>query len=69
MGDYIIIGDTKDYKDCLIYVCGPYDNAEKVLHRMLTEPDENDKRLMQDHTNLRIKFEPEQDCWWKYGCD
>lgn len=69
MGDYIIIGDTDMFKDCLIYVCGSEDNAKQVLDRMLNDPNENDKYVMQGHYNLRIKYEPREDCWWKDGCD
>ena len=69
MGDYIIIGDTKDYKDCLIYVCGTRDNAKRVLDRMLNDPEERDKEILKTHSNLRIKLVPDQDCWWYYGCD
>lgn len=69
MGDYIIIGDTKNYKDCLVYVCGTYDHAEEVLNRMLTNPNNNDKALMQDHYNFRIEEVSEKDCWWHGKCD
>ena len=69
MGDYIIIGDTKDYKDCLVRVCGTLDKAQEALHRMLTNPTDHDKLLMNGHSNLRIEFVPEEDCWWHGNCD
>ena len=61
---WIIIGDTKDNKDCLIYVCGSKENAEKVIERMLNNPDENDKRTMKNHFNLRIKETKPKEEWW-----
>ena len=69
MGDYVIVGDTKNYKGCLVCVCFTAENAEKVLHRMLTNPNEDDKRRMKDHTNLRIERVPKEDCWWHGNCD
>ena len=69
MGDYVIVGDTANYKDCLVCVCFTAENAEKVLHRMLTNPNDNDKALMKGHTNLRIKITPKEDCWWRGNCD
>ena len=69
MNDYVIVGDTEQYKGCLVCVCGTPDNAEKVLHRMLTNPNDNDKKLMQDHHNFRIEEVPEKDCWWHGNCD
>ena len=69
-GDYIIIGDTPKYKDVLICVCcSNRENATKVLERMTTNPTEDDKKLIKDATNLRIKHEKAEDCWWRYGCD
>lgn len=69
-GDYIIKGDTKEFKDCLIYITGKtYENPEKILDRMLNNPTENDKRLIKGHENFRIGFVKEKDCWWNYNCD
>lgn len=65
--EYVIVGDSiqyPEYKGSLIYVCFTKENAEKVLHRMLTEPDENDLYQLEKHTNLRIKATPKKDCWW-----
>ena len=70
MNEYIIIGDTAKYKDCLVYVCGtsrPW--AEQVLHKMLTEPTEHDKKILQTHSNLRVEEVPEKDCWWNGNLD
>ena len=69
MSDYIIVGDTAKYKECLVYICGTKDNAKKVLERMLNNPNANDKRIIEGHTNLRIKEVPRESCWWRDGCD
>lgn len=62
---YVIAGDTENYKGCLVYACGEsYEHAENVLRRMLSNPTENDKIMMQGHINLRVEEVPEEDCWW-----
>lgn len=67
--DYVIKGDTKQFNDCLLYVSGTLESANKDLERMLNNPTEIDKRLMEGHTNLRIKAVPKKDCWWDSNCD
>ena len=67
--EYIIVGDTEKYGECLVYVCGTKENAENVLEKILTNPTENDLRVMQGHTNLRVKEVKEDSCWWRHGCD
>lgn len=67
--DFIIIGDTKEFKDCLVYVCSTKELAEENLHRMLNNPNENDKKIMEGLTNFRIKEVPDKDCWCRYNCD
>lgn len=70
MNDYVIIGDTNSFKDCLVCVCGTdLKHAAGVFLRMLNNPTENDKRLMEGHHNLRIAAVPAQDCWWRGNCD
>ena len=70
MTEYVIAGDTEKFKNCLIYACGTdFKNAEKVLHRMLNNPTENDKREVSKHTNIRIEEIAQEDCWWRYNCD
>lgn len=64
MNEYIIVGDTEKYKDCLIYVCGTKQNAENVLEQMLNNPTDNDLKVMKGHTNLRVKEVPTNKCWW-----
>ena len=68
--EYIISGDTPQYKDCLVLVCGKsYKKAQAALSRILTNPTENDKKLMKDHENLRIEEVEDKDCWWNFGTD
>lgn len=67
--DFIIIGDTKEFKDCLVYVCSTKELAEENLYRILNNPNENDKKIMKGHTNFRIKEAPYKDCWWRHNCD
>lgn len=65
MSNYIIIGDTERFEDCLVCVCGEDKaHAEEVLERMINNPTENDKQLTKGHKNLRVKEVPEADCWW-----
>ena len=70
MKEYIIVGDTERYKDCLVCLCGTsFEQAKKILERVLNNPNQNDKRLIEGHTNLRIKEVDEIYCWWNFGCD
>lgn len=63
--EYVIVGDTKGRKGCLVAVCGADRTwAEKVLDRFLTNPTHNDIRSMEGHENLRIKEVPASECWW-----
>lgn len=61
--EYIIVGDGL-YKGSLIYACGGKENAEKVLNRMLTNPDDHDLRSMEGLNNFRIEEVVSKDCWW-----
>ena len=62
--DYIIIGDTEQFNDCLICVAGKTkESAEETLNRMLKNPTESDMQLMDGHRNLRIKEVPEEKCF------
>lgn len=63
--EYTIIGDTKKYGPCLIYVCGKKrETAERVLDRMLNNPTEQDKAELKVHTNIRINEVEEKKAWW-----
>ena len=66
MNDFIIKGDSEQYKDCLVCVCGTSrEVAEEHLAKMLSNPSENDKRLMEGMSNFRIEEVEEKDCWWR----
>ena len=68
--EYIIVGDTEEYKGCLVYVgFHSQESAEQVIQRILTNPTENDKRVTKGHSNLRVKEVNSEDCWWNYGTD
>lgn len=70
MSEYIIVGDTEKYKDCLVCPCGAsLDRAKEILDRMINNPTENDKVITKGHTNLRIKEVPEESCWWNNSLD
>lgn len=63
--EYVIVGDTENYKGCIVYVCGvSEDRANEVLYRMMNNPTENDKVISKGHRNLRIERVPKEDCWW-----
>lgn len=65
MKEYIIVGDTEDYKDCLIYRCGTNKaQAENLLHRVLTNPNDNDKFVMKGHTNIHLEEIEGYKTWW-----
>ncbi len=63
--EYIIVGDTERYDECLIYTgFKTRESAEQVVQRMLNDPTENDKSIAKGHTNLRVKEVKLEDCWW-----
>lgn len=66
MKEWIIVGDTEDYKGCLIKIgrgC-KREQMEKELERMKTKPNKNDLALIRDCTNLRLVETEEKDQWW-----
>lgn len=68
--EYVIKGDTERFKDCLVFVCGSSEErANEILNRMLTNPNDNDKRLIKGHSNLRVTKVQKDFCWWNKGCD
>ena len=63
MKEYIIIGDTEKYKDCLVYTCGTKrEVAERRLAEILANPTADD--TLSRHSNFRIKEVEEKDQWW-----
>ena len=64
--DFIIVGDTEEHGECLVCVVGrKRESAEMTLERMLNNPTLTDKRLMEGHSNFRIREVPAEDCWWR----
>ena len=62
VGDYMVCGKPSE---CLVTLCGKsIDEANEILHRMLTNPTENDIRLIKDGKNLRIKEVESKTAWW-----
>lgn len=63
--EYIIVGDTDEYKECLVMVgFRSKESTEKKIKQMLEDPTDNDKKLIEGHTNLRAKKVVSKDCWW-----
>lgn len=59
---YVIVGDTKRYNGCLIYaIDGGLDSAQRILDRMLNNPNEDDLMALEEHTNIRIDI---SEVWW-----
>lgn len=68
--EYVIIGDTEKYDDCLVYAIGEsLERAKEILNRILTNPTENDKHISNGMSNLRIEKVGKKDCWWNGHCD
>jgi hypothetical protein len=63
--EYLIVGDTKNHKDCLIYRCeNSREDAEKVLDRVLNNPNNDDKFASKGHFNIRLEEVDSSECWW-----
>lgn len=64
---YIIVADYPETGECM--VC-PLANgisryrANKILKQMIENPTENDKDLIEEGKNLRLKKIDTRDCWW-----
>lgn len=68
--EYLIVGDTKNHKDCLIYRCGNnQEYAEKVLDRLLNNPNDDDKFASKGHFNIRLKEVDNTEYWWNDTVD
>ena len=66
MSEYVIVGDTDQYKGCLVCVCGVDKiHAYTVLDRMLVNPNENDKHITKGMTNLRVEEVEKEEAWWR----
>ena len=58
--EYIIVGDTKNYKNCLIYCCG---NSKKLAEKTLDEIISINE-YADSYTNIRIETVLDKNCWW-----
>jgi hypothetical protein len=62
-----MVGDTKDFDDCLIHVYATKEQAERDLERVQKgEYNEQEKMLhtFEKHTNIRIEPTKPEDEWW-----
>jgi hypothetical protein len=68
MAECVIVHDvtgTDKYNGCLMYTCGDRENAERVLDRILNNPNKEDLRCInKGYTNFRIEEVPDKYCWW-----
>lgn len=63
--EFIIVGDTERFNDCLITPCGKkLDRAKEVLQKCIDQSDENLVRLCRGHSNFRIERIKSADAWW-----
>lgn len=66
MIEYVVIGDTENYKNCLVALLGACtkEEADNKLSQMICNPDDHDKQLMEGHHNFRVVEVPEKEQWW-----
>lgn len=58
MSEFIIVGDTAMYQECLVRLAGAdYERAKEILEEVKREGKEG-------HTNFKIKEVADKDCWW-----
>lgn len=66
---YIIVGDTKDYKDCLVCICGGNDKdyADQYLKDLLNckRKLEGYKESIDNYSNLHVENTTPENEWWK----
>lgn len=66
--EWVIVGDTDKYKDCLILCgCTTWEMACKVLNKVLTSPQYEQER--NEYKNIHIAEVAAKDCWWRDGVD
>lgn len=59
MTEYIIVGDTAEYKECLVYVGGrTMEQAKEMLEKAKQDAH------FADHSNFQIKETESKDNWW-----
>lgn len=63
--EYIIVGDTERYKDCLVCLAGTNKElAKQKLNNIINGASYNDRRLGQGVKNLRIEEVKSEGQWW-----
>lgn len=64
---YVIVGDTEQYKECLVIALkGNWtkEQAEARLQKLLASTDKMDKKAIAGHTNLKVKSVEAKKEWW-----
>ena len=65
---YVIVGDTNEFKGALIKVVGKVslEEANKRLFDILNNPSDNDKKIlsMTEYKNIHLDTVEDKDCWW-----
>lgn len=68
--EFIVAGDTAEYKGCLVFTCGKsLEHAKKVLQESLEGTDPSTARTCKRFTNLRLKRVKSADAWWHGNLD
>lgn len=65
---YTVVADYEIYgkiEPCLVFAVGTVENYT----RLMTNPNENDLRSLQDGKNPRLHEVKPENCWWNYGTD
>lgn len=64
MKEYIVVGDYKEFKSCLIYVCGnSRESAQRAFEKAMLLPD------YESYTNIHIEEVEPDERWWNKNCD
>ena len=64
MKEYIVVGDYKQFKNCLIYVCGhDAENAQRAFEKAMLLPE------FEAYTNIHIEEVEPGERWWDKNCD
>lgn len=62
---YVIVGDTAEHDECLVYTCGKsLELAMKHLNQIQTNPTANDKHMIRGMKNLRVQSTDGKHEWW-----
>lgn len=71
MSQYVIVGDTEQYKECLVCVlyASNKEIADKRFVEILSSKIEREKYSIPKYSNLKVVEVKDKDCWWFDGCD